>query len=50
MKYGILGCGKHALQSHAIPGRDLEGLKLVAICDISEKQLVSFEEDYGVKL
>ena len=50
MKYGILGCGKHALQSHAIPGRDLEGLKLVAICDISEKQLVSFEEDYGREL
>lgn len=47
MKYGILGCGKHALQSHAIPGRDLEELELIAICDISEEQLALFERTYG---
>lgn len=50
MKYGILGCGKHALHSHAIPGKDLDGLELVTICDISEKQLASFEQAYGREL
>lgn len=48
VKYGILGCGKHALQSHAIPGKGI--MELAAICDISEAQLESFERAYGGKL
>src|SRR3989344_6254132 len=47
IKYGILGCGKHTLQSHAIPGQELNELELTAICDISEKQLALFEKSYG---
>jgi predicted dehydrogenase len=50
IKYGILGCGKHALQSHAIPGKELEELELIAICDISSGQLEQFEKSYGKEL
>jgi predicted dehydrogenase len=50
MKYGILGCGKHALYSHAIPGKEIKELELVALCDISIEQLSSFENAYGRKL
>ena len=50
IKYGILGCGKHALQSHAIPCKNLANLELTAICDISEKGLSNFEESYEENL
>jgi predicted dehydrogenase len=50
IKYGILGCGKHALVSHAIPSKDLGNLELIAVYDISDKQLDYFENAYGKKL
>ena len=50
VKYGIIGCGKHALQSHAIPGKDIPNLELTAICDISTKSLDNFEKEYADKL
>lgn len=33
IRYAIIGCGEHALQSHILPGKNVEGLELVAICD-----------------
>ena len=54
IKYGIIGCGRHALRSHAIPARDTLGLdislQLEAICDLSKEQLDAFEASYGKKL
>lgn len=50
IKYGILGCGKHALQSHAIPGKKVDGLELTALYDISVAQLENFEAEYGSEL
>lgn len=50
VKYGILGCGEHALQSHALPGKGIPGLRLAALCDISQGHMASFEKAYGKKL
>lgn len=50
IKYGILGCGKHALQSHAIPGKEVKEFKLTTLCDISETNMDAFEEAYGESL
>jgi predicted dehydrogenase len=50
IKYGILGCGAHALRSHALPFKDCKEAKLVSICDISKEQLNNFEKNYGGKL
>ena len=50
MKYGILGAGTHALRSHAIPGRDIPGIELVSLCDISEEQMEKFEKKYQGRL
>lgn len=47
INYGILGCGKHALQAHALPTKETSELELVAICDISRNQLDLFEQSYG---
>ncbi len=33
IRYALIGCGEHALQSHVLPGQHVEGLKLVAVCD-----------------
>lgn len=50
VKYGIIGCGKHALQSHAILTKDSPTLELVALCDLSKKQMKNFESEYGKTL
>jgi len=50
IRYGIIGCGKHALNSHAIPGQNVAELELTAICDVSQNQLKAFENAYGQKL
>jgi len=50
IKYGIIGCGKHTLNSHAIPCKDVSNLELKAICDISLEGLTKFEEVYGKPL
>lgn len=47
IKYGILGCGSHALRSHALPGKKITNLNLNSICDISIDQLEGFESEYG---
>lgn len=33
VRYAILGCGKHAIQGHIIPGREVPSLKLVGAFD-----------------
>ena len=38
----MIGCGDHALQSHAIPGQNVEGLDLVAVCDPNTALLERF--------
>lgn len=32
IRYGIIGCGEHALRGHALPGAAV-GLRLVGLCD-----------------
>jgi predicted dehydrogenase len=50
MKYGIIGCGKHALHSHALPGKDIIGLALGAVFDVSQQSMGRFEEEYGEQI
>ncbi len=42
IRYAIIGAGEHALRSHAIPGLRVPGLELVALCDPSATQMISF--------
>lgn len=44
IRYAIIGCGDHALQSHAIPGLSVDGLELVAICDPNPDSIKVFSE------
>jgi predicted dehydrogenase len=50
INYGILGCGRHALRAHAIPGKNVPGLELKALCDISENNMAALENAYGSPL
>lgn len=47
IKYGILGCGEHALRAHALPGKDIESLKLQALCDVDVVNMQKLREAYG---
>ncbi len=49
IKYGILGCGGHALDGHAIPGQKIKGLELVALCDVNTGNMSKFEKTLGKK-
>jgi len=37
IRYGLIGCGEHALQSHVLPGEKIPELELVALCDPNEE-------------
>jgi predicted dehydrogenase len=50
VKYGIIGCGQHALRSHVLPSKDIPELKLEALCDISQEALDKFEAAIGAPL
>ena len=50
IKYGILGCGKHALHGHALHSKDIPNLELTAVCDLSQENMELFETVYGSKL
>jgi len=50
MKYGIIGCGKHALHSHALPGKEITGLALAAVFDVSQQSMDQFEAEYGERI
>ena len=41
IQYGIIGCGGHALQSHALPGLEIPGLKLVRVYDPNSAAMMS---------
>jgi predicted dehydrogenase len=45
IKYGIVGCGIHAVRGHYRPGKCVEGLKLVGICDTKPEAITTFMED-----
>lgn len=45
--YGVIGCGEHALQSHAVPNRDIPELELAAVCDLSADQADQFANEVG---
>lgn len=47
IRYGILGCGGHALQSHALPGIMVKEMKLTAICDLSPEAMDTFTPEFG---
>ncbi|HTM68687.1 MAG TPA: Gfo/Idh/MocA family oxidoreductase [Candidatus Binatia bacterium] len=50
VRYAVIGCGEHALRGHAIPGKEVPNLELVALCDPSQDQMLKFEEAYGAPL
>ena len=50
IKYGIIGCGSHALRSHALPTKEMEELKLEALCDISLENMEKFESELDVQI
>lgn len=47
VRYGIIGCGKHAFQSHAAVAQDIRGVELVALCDPSHERMEEFEKAMG---
>jgi len=49
-KYGIIGCGGHALLAHAIPGKSIPELQLMCVYDISSQIAANFCHDYGSAL
>lgn len=42
IRYGILGCGGHGIDAHAVP---VPGLQLVSLCDASHDRLTQLEAD-----
>lgn len=50
IRYGILGCGGHALQSHALPGTLVKEMKLTAICDVNPRSMDSFMPEFGERV
>lgn len=50
IRYGILGCGGHALQSHALPGDYVPDLALEVVCDIRQESIDNFVKEYGKNL
>ena len=41
INYGILGCGGHALESHAIPGSKVSSLRLLCVYDIKKENALA---------
>jgi predicted dehydrogenase len=50
IRYGIVGCGRHAFQGHAVPGMRVEGLELAGICDTDQEALEGFAERYRLPI
>lgn len=42
IQYGVIGCGEHALQSHAVPNKDIAELTLAGVFDLSEERMDRF--------
>lgn len=49
IRYAVIGCGEHALRSHAVPALDMPEFELVALCDPSEHQSWNFQEALGLQ-
>lgn len=50
IRYGILGCGGHALDGHALHGKDVAHLDLAGLFDTNAEQMDIFEKAYGSPL
>ncbi|GEM_PF-427977 len=50
IRYGILGAGGHGLESHALAGKNVPELELVAISDINPQTMRKFCDAYGASL
>lgn len=48
IQYGVIGCGEHALQTHAIPNKDTAELELAGVYDISSERMANFAAKTGL--
>ncbi|HSW74610.1 MAG TPA: Gfo/Idh/MocA family oxidoreductase [Candidatus Saccharimonadales bacterium] len=47
IQYGVIGCGEHALQSHAVPNEHIAELALTGVFDLSEERMHRFVSEVG---
>lgn len=47
IKYGIAGCGGHALRAHALPGKNIPELELVGVFDVNPGHLAHLCKEFG---
>ncbi|HJQ08262.1 MAG TPA: Gfo/Idh/MocA family oxidoreductase [Candidatus Saccharimonadales bacterium] len=47
IQYGVIGCGEHALQSHAVPNKNIAELALNGVYDLSEERMNRFVDEAG---
>lgn len=50
IRYGIIGCGGHALQAHLLPALELPELELVAVFDINKNNAETIIKTAGKKI
>lgn len=50
IKLGILGCGGHAFQSHAVPASIISSYELTAVFDTNKKAYEPFIERFGASI
>lgn len=49
IRYAVIGCGEHALRSHAMPALEIPEFELVALCDLSQDVMWRFQEALGIQ-
>lgn len=49
-RWALVGCGEHGIRSHAVPGENIEGLDLVAVCDPNPSARTLVEKTIGRSL
>jgi predicted dehydrogenase len=50
IQYGVIGCGEHALKTHALPNKDVAELELAAVYDLSERRADYFADESSTEL
>jgi predicted dehydrogenase len=50
IRYGIIGCGGHALQGHLIPARNISDLELTTLFDVNRENADVFVAAGGLKI
>jgi predicted dehydrogenase len=50
VRYGIIGCGGHALLAHALPGKNIPELELTTVYDIRPESAADFQRQFGEPL